>query len=400
MRRRAAGGSAVGVGREASVRGSILVGLSLVLGLPWQGAGAQTPEVRLHGAVQTQYRLTAGQASTAFDTSAVSDAFEIRRLRVLADARFGQRIRAVAQSDFTMGTLRLLDAFVQLGVTPHLAVSVGQEKSPFQRYELTSVSSLPSIERGLRIQGLSGREGLNELLVANGYAKRDIGVFLNVTAGVVAVRAGVQNGSRESAADVNNAKSLFGRATAVVLRTRDGKPRLEVGASFGSRDRAVCSVCTGTIKFYADSALRTSAFGADLEWGGFRPGLHVIADVATGDNVPYATRVNVGRNTGNVTSTAAAVVTFRGADVVAAWRIATRGSDARLVQMLEPALRVDWVDPDTGTTDNAGVLITPVLNVYFAANMAFRVGFDWYRYRDAGAARRVTEFKVEWEASF
>ena len=32
----------------------------------------------------------------------------------------------------------------------------------------------------------------------------------------------------------------------------------------------------------------TTALGFDLEWGGFRPGLHVIADVAFGDNVPLA----------------------------------------------------------------------------------------------------------------
>jgi len=372
----------------------------LVALAPWRGAGAQTPDMRLHGAVQVQYRMSSGQASAVFDTGAVSDAFEIRRLRLRADGQIGTRVHFVVYPGFDMGTFRMLDAFVTFDVTPHVGVTVGQEKSPFQRYELVSISTLPSIERGARILGLKGREGLNELLVANGYAKRDIGAFVNVKAGRVAARIGVQNGSRESTTDVNNAKSLFGRATAVVLRTPDGKPRLALGASFASRDRAVCSVCTGTIAFYPDSALRTSAFGADLEWGGSRPGLHVIGDVATGDNVPYASRINVGRNTGNVTSTSATVTTFRGLSVVGAWRVATHGAESRLVQALEPALRVDWLDPDTQTADDAGLLITPVMNVSFAANVVMRVGLDWYRYRDAGVARRATEFKVEWEASF
>jgi hypothetical protein len=385
------------VSRRYPARSSLVV-LATVVG--WRAAAAQSPEVRLHGVVQAQYRVSTGQASAAFNAGAVSNAFEIRRLRVLADARIGRRVRAVVQPDFTMATLRLLDAFVQLEVTPHVTLSVGQEKSPFQRYELTSVSSLPSIERGLRIQGLSGREGLNELLVANGYAKRDIGAFIIVSTRTFAARAGVQNGSRESAVDVNDAKSFFGRATAVVLRTPEGESRLEFGASLASRDRAVCSVCAGTIAFYPDSALRATAFGADLEWGGFRPGLHVIADVATGDNVPFTSRVNVGRNTGNVTSTAAPLVTFRGASVVSAWRFATHGTETRLVQAVEPALRFDWVDPDTQASDDAGLLITPVVNLLFTTNMAMRVGLDWYRYREGGLARHAAEFKVEWEASF
>jgi Phosphate-selective porin O and P len=374
--------------------------LLLVVMVPWRGAIAQTPDVRLHGVVQAQYRLSTGQASAAFNPDAVSSAFELRRLRLGADARIGQRIQAVAQTDLTMSTLRMLNAFVRLAVTSHVAVSVGQEKSPFQRYELTSASALPSIERGVRIRGLQEREGLNDLLVANGYAKWDLGAFLDVTVGGGSARVGVQNGSRESVADVNEAKSFFGRATMVMIRASDGKPQLEMGASVASRDRAVCSVCTGTVAFVADSALRTMAFGADAEWGGGRPGLHVIADVATGDNVPYASRVNVGRNTGNVTSTAAPVVTFRGASVVSAWRFATRGSETRLVQALEPALRVDWLDPDTGTSDDAGLLITPAVSLYFTSNMDMRVGLDWYRYREGGLARHAAEFKVEWEASF
>ena len=50
----------------------------------------------------------------------------------------------------------------------------------------------------------------------NGYGAHDIGGFVDLMAprNKATLRVGVQNGSRESAADVNNTKSFYGRATA------------------------------------------------------------------------------------------------------------------------------------------------------------------------------------------
>ncbi len=365
---------------------------------------AQSPQIRVAGRVQAQYRLAGGDSSASFSTAGVNNSFEIRRLRIQADVRFADNIKAVIQPSFEMGSLRMRDAYVRVGVADGLDVTVGQEKSPFQRYELTSSNSLPSVERGVRILGLSGREGLNDILVGNGYASHDLGAFLDWTApkSRFAVKVGVQNGSRESARDVNNAKSVFGRATATLLTTGDDGEALQVGASFASRDRAVCSTCTGSPAFFADSALRTTAFGFDLEWGGFRPGLHVIADFATGDNVLPSLRVDAGRNGGNVRNTADSnVVTFRALHVVGAYRFMTRGAETRLIKMLEPALRVDLTDPDTNTDNDGGVLITPAVNVYFASTVVLRAAFDVYRYKDAaGESRTANEFKVSWQANF
>ncbi|MGH7606328.1 MAG: hypothetical protein ACREME_03230, partial [Gemmatimonadales bacterium] len=247
----------------------------------------------------------------------------------------------------------------------------------------------------------------NDLLVANGYASQDIGAFLDWTApgGRAGVELGVQNGSRESAADVNNAKSFYGRATATLLRTADGQPLLQAGASFAARDRAICSNCTGgTIAYYADSAKTTTAFGVDLEWGGFRPGWHVIADLATGDNAPAANRIATGRNTGNLRTAAdSALRTFFGMSLIGAYRFRTGGSspDTRLVKILEPALRVDYLDPDTGSGEDDGLLITPALNLYFANTVVLRAGLDFYRYTDAaGTSRSARELKFSWQANF
>lgn len=364
-------------------------------------AAAQVPTIRVGGRVQAQYRSAGGDSTAQFPGTGVNNGFEIRRLRIQTDVRFGDWITLVIVPSFEMGALRMRDAYVRVGFGPRFGATVGQEKSPFQRYELISSNNLLSIERGVRILGLSGREGLNELLIANGYASHDIGAAVDYTGPRASVKLGVQNGSRESSADVNNAKSFVARVTGVALVNKDDQPVLQVGASLAARDRAVCvGACTGA--YYADSSLRTSAFGLDLEWGGFRPGPHVIADFATGANVPAALRVATGRNTGNVRNTADSnTVTFVGFHLVAGYRIETKGSETRAVKLVEPALRIDLTDPNTDGNGDYGMLITPVINVYFGPTVVARVGLDYYRYRDAaGTFRSARELKVSWQANF
>jgi hypothetical protein len=365
---------------------------------------AQAPNVRVSGRMQAQYRLSSGDSSDNFNPALVSNGFEIRRLRIQTDVRFGDNMLVVIQPSFEMGGIRMRDAYLRVGLTPQIGITIGQEKSPFQRYELTSSNNLPSVERGVRILRLSGREGLNDLLATNGYASHDLGAFVDWTApeNRFGIKLGVQNGSRESTADVNSAKSFFGRATATLATNADDQPMLQVGASLAARDRAICSTCTGTIAYYADSSKTTTAFGLDLEWGGFRPGLHVIADFATGDNVPAANRVASGRNTANLRTAAdSALRTFMGFSLIGAYRVNTAGADTRLVKFFEPALRVDYLDPDTDTGDNEGVLITPALSIYFGNTVVLRAGFDIYRYTDAaGTSRSAQELKLSWQANF
>jgi hypothetical protein len=351
--------------------------------------------------MQAHFRAASGDSSGSFNPNAVSSTFEIRRLRIQTDVRFGDNMLVVIQPSFEMGALRMRDAFLRVGLTPQIGVTIGQEKSPFQRYELNSSNTLPSIERGLRILGLSGREGLNDLLSNNGYASHDLGAFVDYAAPAnkFTVKVGMANGSRESTADVNNAKSFFGRATATVMTNADDQPELQVGASFAARDRAICSTCTGTIVYYADSSKMTGAFGLDFEWGGFRPGLHVFGDFATGDNARI--RINSGRNTANLVSTSDTnIVTFMGLHLVGAYRIMTQGAETRVVKMVEPALRLDYTDPDTDTDDDQGVLITPVLNVYFGNTVVLRAGLDLYSYKTAAGTQSAREFKVSWQANF
>jgi hypothetical protein len=369
---------------------------------------AQVPNIRVSGRAQVQYRISSGDTvAGTFNPALVSNFFEVRRLRIQTDVRFGDNMLLVIQPSFEMAALRMRDAYLRVGLSPQIGITIGQEKSPFQRYELNSSNNLLSIERGLRIQGLSGREGLNDLLVNNGYGSHDLGAFVDYAApgNRVTVKLGVSNGSRESVTDVNDAKSFFGRATAILMSNADDQPALQAGVSFASRDRAICqtlgtptSTCTA---YYPDSSKATTAVGLDLELGGFRPGWHVFADFATGDNVPAATRKATGRNAGNLDSASAPIVKFMGVHVVGAYRITTKGPDTRVVKIIEPALRLDYTDPDTDVSDDEGLLLTPVLNVYFGATVVARVGLDLYSYKDGtGTGRSAREFKISWQANF
>ena len=388
-----------------------VVGLAAGLMLVASVAAAQAPNIQVQGRIQLQYRYSSGDSSANYSKSGVNNIFEIRRLRIQTNVRFGDNINLVIQPSFEMGSLRMRDAFLRVGLTPNVAVVAGQEKSPFQRYELNSSNNLLSIERGLRVLKLSGKEALNDVLVQNGYASQDLGAGIEVESSDhrFFVKGVIQGGSRESAVDVNNAKSFFARATATALLNKDNQPQLQVGASFGSRDRAICSNCPAgpvpaTPTYYPDSSKRTTAFGLDAEWGGFRPGLHVIADFATGDNVPVSGgfRVNSGRNTANLRNSADSnIVTFRGVHVIGAYRILTTGSDTRLIKIVEPAIRFDYTDPNTSVTNDQGILITPVLNLYFANSVELRAGIDLYMYKDAtGASQSLREVEFSWQANF
>jgi len=108
-----------------------------------------------------------------------------------------------------------------------------------------------------------------------------------------------------------------------------------------------------------------------------------------------------GRNTGNLDSASAPIVTFIGVHVVGAYRIATTGPDTRLVKTIEPALRIDYTDPNTDVDDDQGILVTPVINVYFGNTVVLRAGLDFYSYTDAaGDGHTAREFKVSWQANF
>jgi hypothetical protein len=374
-------------------------------------AQAQTPSVSVRGRIQTQFSTISGDSTSAFNPHAqVNSTFEIRRLRIQAEVRIGDNVNMVLQPSFEMGALRMRDAYLRVilarNATTSFGLTLGQEKKPFNRYELTSSNNLPSIERGARFRGLSLPVAQSNLLEDNGYLAHDIGASadLNLLTNRIQLKAGVYNGAGESSNDVNNAKSYGARATATALLNAEQLPLLRVGASFMSRDRAVTTTATSTA-FSPDSSRRTSAFGLEAEWGDFRPGLHVIADFATGQNLwMSAYRYNTGRNLGNLRPTTpdSAFATFRSLHVVAAWRFQFDDpTGTRLIKIIEPALRLDMTDPNTRLSDDQATTITPVLNVHFSQTTVMRAGLDLYSYKTAdGASHSARAFRLSWQTNF
>jgi hypothetical protein len=387
---------------------------------------AQTPNIRVAGRVQTQFAAYAGDSSASWNPHAqANSSFEVRRLRIQADVRIGENITMVLQPSFEMSSLRLRDAYLRVvlahNATSGFGLTMGQEKKPFNRYELTSSNNLLSIERGLRFQGLGNQiVAQNNLLEDNGYVAHDIGASADVygAGSRVQLKVGVYNGSGESSRDVNNAKTFAGRLTGTILRDEEQRPILRAGVAFISRDRAITTTATGTV-FTPDSSKRTSAFGIDAEWGDFRPGLHVIADFASGKalqaapgldqclngTTPIPCRIDGSpRNFGNLRANtpSSSFATFLTFQAVAAWRVQFEDPNGeRLIKIVEPALRLDYTDPNTSTGSNQAVLITPVLNVYFTQTTLVRAGIDLYAFHDAtGAGRSLRALRISWQSNF
>jgi hypothetical protein len=386
-------------------------------------AGAQTPSIRVSGRTQAHFSTVSGDSTASFNPGGVvNSSWEIRRLRIQADVRIGENVNLVVMPSFEMGALRMRDAYLrmQLARSPSasLGLTMGQEKKPFNRYELTSSNYLPSIERGARFRGFNGAAAQNNLLEENGYIAHDLGASLDASLleNRVALKAGLYNGSGESSGDVNDAKTFGLRGTWTALLDSESRPLLRLGGAWLSRDRAVTTTPRSN-SFAPDSSYRSAAIGLELEWGDFRPGLHVIADLATGDAIRRGNlcpdtggvgtvpcTFDVGRNTGNLRPGApdSAFVTFRSIHLVAAWRWQPEDPTGnRLIKIVEPALRLDYTDPDTDRPDDHGLLVTPVLNLHFTQTTVLRAGLDYYRYTDAtGASRSVRAFRVAWQSSF
>ncbi|HEY7686751.1 MAG TPA: hypothetical protein VH833_11650, partial [Gemmatimonadales bacterium] len=99
--------------------------------LPSASVLAQAPTIQVQGRIQVQYRTSSGDSTANYNTTLVSNGFEVRRLRIQTNVRFGDNMTLSIQPSFEMGSLRMRDAFLRVGLSPHFGVTLGQEKSPF-----------------------------------------------------------------------------------------------------------------------------------------------------------------------------------------------------------------------------------------------------------------------------
>ena len=250
--------------------------------------------------------------------------------------------------------LRLRDAWIDVRFSPEgrkgaLYLRAGQEKRPYSRYELTSSTNLPSIERGAG-QGLLPRAS-NDLFGANGFLAHDVGASVRYeykldATRLVTVKFGAYNGQGESLSDVNNKKSFGARGTVGIT------PKLEVGGSWFAHDGIV------TVGGVPDSTFTNYAFDVDAQWG--KPGdegLFALAEYLHGNDAT------------------ANKFTIQGMQGVAAYNIRMK-SPTSWLYAVEPAFRVDIADPNTNADNDRVTTISAVLGVYMSSKAQFRVAYE------------------------
>ena len=347
-------------------------------------AQASYPNVKLTGRLQEQFYYFDNDPYEA--TVGPNGNFFTRRARIEARGEISENVSVFIQPSFEGGRnlssltttctstavpggggtpvitcrttgrsgLRLRDAYIDVRFTKvanksAVYLRAGQEKRPFSRYELTSSTNLPSIERGAG-QGLLPRAS-NDVFGSAGFLSHDVGSSLRLEhklddVRLVTVKVGVYNGQGESLNDVNDKKSFGARATAAVTS------RIDVGASWFSHDGIVTS------NDVPDSSFANTAFDIDAQYGkAGDEGLYALVEYLHGEDPSPAK------------------APMRGFQGVAAYNVRMT-SPTSWLYAVEPFARVDLADPDRDTDDTGITTITAGIGVYMSSKAWFRVAYE------------------------
>jgi hypothetical protein len=363
--------------------GRIALGIGFTLLVTVNSAEGQTtyPNIKLSGRLQEQFYYFANEDYST-TVGAQSNVFT-RRARIDARGQISENVAVYIQPSFEGGRtlsglvttcsgtplvcrttgrsgLRLRDAYIDVRFTPEaskgaLYLRAGQEKRPFSRYELTSSTNLPSIERGAG-QGLLPRAS-NDLFGSAGFLSHDVGASVRYEykldeIRLITVRLGAYNGQGESLNDVNNKKSFGARGTVGLTS------KLDVGASWFAHDGIV------TVNGTLDSAFTNYAFDIDASWG--KPGdegLYALAEYLRGNDAT------------------ASKLKIQGIQAVAAYNIRMT-SPTSWLYAVEPAFRFDIADPDLDAEDDRVTTLSGVLGIYMSSRAQLRVAYERQSFQD------------------
>lgn len=301
-----------------------------------------------------------GRLQTQLNTTSVDgeppSQLLIRRARLELDIEVNEFVSATIQPDFAGDRVSLKDAYLEVGLTPAAHVRVGNIKRPFGIFDLASSKRMPVVERGLRIRGLAAADEY-VLTSGLGYGERDIGaMLLGAPAGAplgMSYSAGVFRGPLHGQMGARDSYQWAARLAVAPL------PALRIGAAWSSRHFADGLGDLPALE-------RGHAFEVDVEHGGYAPGLHVLAQLSTGD------------------VDAVAGTRFVGAHAWLAYRTGPAGP--RLFA-LEPVLRISHARVDEGAAVPGGTLLTPGINVYLTPLTRLMLNYDvWAGEGDAADA--------------
>ncbi len=336
--------------------GLLIAGFAVLLAT--HGLQAQATngvQVRVGGYLQVETELSSlgTEANGRLNT-------QLNRVRPRLDFTLDEWITGRIEIDFGQGRTRMRYAHIDFAVTEDATIRVGQYKKPFGLLQTTSSSTIPVIQRGVRISGLEDRvdargtpvrlpDGdpvLGEeqtLLDEFGYQSYAVGLGVEGTSGRITYEAGVFD---SPAGDPGNG----GKGGAAARLTLEAMPGISIGTGVSySRlrfDGAVEDGTAGSLEF---------AFGATGV-----PEIGLLAEGVLGQGVGTDTN-------------------FAGLQAIA-WL--HRALDGRIAGV-EPVLRVSWGDPDTDGDEDAGVLFTAGLNLYLGGRNRLMLDWDVYKAQNA-----------------
>ncbi|MEQ9399624.1 MAG: porin [Longimicrobiales bacterium] len=302
-----------------------------------------------------------GRAHIQFNSTSVDGEpgteFLVRRARIWAAARVNDWIDGAVLVDLAGADASARYAFVRFALAPTFRVSVGQFKRAFDMFELMSSSDMILVERDGVVRGVEPCAGVGGPCTYSRFSERlqlsslDIGALVQgeASGGRLGYLVSVTNGSGPNTREDNDAKSVAGRVT-------------------WSATDAVVFGANANLHDFDNAVTRTTehaqAFALDVEVGGFSRGLHAQAAVLGGDNW---------RNldpSGHASR-------FLAAQGVLSYRVPVAGGGR--IDAVEPLGRISWGDPDRGTVDDGGVMLTPGLALHFGGKNKLITNIDVWR---------------------
>jgi len=267
----------------------------------------------------------------------------LRRARITAVWKLNDLVSGRIQPEFGEGSASLRDLSLKLAFSSSFNLTMGQFKRAFDMFELESSTRSLVIERAGRIRGAGSCAGVGEVCTYSrfteklNYSDRDVGVMINGRFGdsPLSYQISVTNGEGRNKSDVNAEKSFSAR---FVYSIRDD---LKVGANVGLHD-------------YVNEIDPTrdygSAWGVDLDWGSYSPGLHLQGAFVWGEN--WKDLAPDGTPT-----------TFLTTQGVLSHRVAVDWNEK--IAAIEPVLRVSWSDPNTEVASDREIFLTMGLMLHF-----------------------------------
>ncbi len=322
---------------------------------------ARDAQIRVGGRLHTQFATSSADGGKATD-------FFTRRARLTIDVRVTPLLDARVQPDFAGGGIDLKDAYFRLNFAPAFRLSMGQFKRAFDLFELDSSTDIVVVERTGRIDGAGGCPGpggpctLSRFSEKLGYSDRDIGLRVDGSAGErISYMATLTNGTGTSGADENSGKSFAGR---VSLRLAGD---VALSANVSRHD------------YVGDDGgtKGATAFGGDLEIGGFRRGTHVQIGFMGGANWRLGSPA------------AGEVPGFLAWQGILSRYFPVEGTR---IEAVEPVARVGWGDPDRAAEDDRGLVVTPGLFLYVKGKNRIGANLDIY---DSGSDTTHLSFKLQ-----